>query len=321
MGVLLSIVIPMYNAESYIRDALDSALLGVDDSVEVIIVDDGSKDQSYKVCANYEDKRVHLLQQENSGAPAARNKGLSEARGEYVQFFDADDFYAKGAVNKILSEIRKSKHDCYIGNFYRFDGNESQLEYKDLKWIKSLFDLYMFTPSPNSKVFKRDILAKNGIFFEEIRLAQDLNFYLKFLGISQDVKIVEYPFFHYRYVRQSISHVTDDRILDIEKSIEFAIEYYKFHNASKECCSYAYLTGVKHTNYQLEKLIYVNDQEIVETLLPKIEEIWNVFYSKSTISCDKFRYYKKKWIDAVIQFTYRIKVKRHLQQLRRAEKR
>ena len=59
----------MYNAESYIKDALDSALLGIDDSVEVIVVDDGSKDQSYKVCADYGDKRVRLLRQENSGAP------------------------------------------------------------------------------------------------------------------------------------------------------------------------------------------------------------------------------------------------------------
>lgn len=321
MGVLLSIIIPMYNAESYIKDALDSALLGVDDSVEVIVVDDGSNDQSYKVCADYRDKRVHLLQQENSGAPVARNKGLSEAKGEYVQFFDADDFYAEGAVNRILSEIQKSRHDCYIGNFYRFDGNESQLEYKNLKWIKSLFDLYMFTPSPNSKVFKKDVLEENGIIFEKIRLAQDLNFYLKFLGISKDIKVVEYPFFHYRYVKHSISHMTDDRILDIGKSIELAIKYYKSHNVSKECYSYAYLTGVKHTNYQLEKLIYVKDQEIIETLFPKLEEIWNAFYSKSIISHDKFKYYQKKWLDAVIQLTYRVKVKKHLYQLRNAEKR
>ena len=321
MEVLLSIIIPMYNAEMYITKALDSALNGVGDCVEIIVIDDGSKDNSYKICSEYQDERVKLLHQENCGAPVARNKGLAVAKGKYIQFFDADDFYENGAVNKIISEINKAEHDCYIGNFYRFNGQESRLEYENLEWIKSTFDLFMFTPSPNSKVFKKEVLIKNGLIFEKLRLAQDLNFYLKFLGVSQDIKVIDFPFFHYRYVEKSISHVTDDRILDIGKSVKYAIDYYKNHDVLKECYSYAYITGVKHTNYQLEKLIYVDSKETVEELFPELEKIWDEFFSKSKPATFDIEFYKKKLIDAIIQFSYRHLVKKHLRQLERAEKR
>lgn len=319
MEVLLSIIIPMYNAEAYIESTLSSALDGVDNRVEIIVVDDGGNDNSFSICENYDDPRVHLYRQENSGAPAARNKGLLEARGEYVLFFDADDFFETGAVNRILFEISESRHDCYVGNFYRFDGKSSVLEYKDLHWMKSLYSYYMFTPSPNSKVFRRSILRENNLRFENIRLAQDLNFYMKFLGVSQDVKVIEYPFFHYRYVPQSISHVTDDRILDIEKSIDGAIAYYESMNSERLCYSYAYLNGIKHTNYQLYKLLYVDDTETISKLYPELKRIWNKFFTESKPPRFEFKYYKKKWIDAIIQYYYRFLITNHINRIKRAK--
>lgn len=315
MPVELSIIIPMYNAELYILEAIESALENVGDNVEVIVVDDGSKDNSLNVCKNYCDKRVHVLTQPNSGAPAARNKGLGIAKGEYVQFFDADDFFAKGATVKILDEIHKEKHDCYVGNFYRYDGEKSVLEYKDLSWLRSTYDFYMFTPSPNSKVFRKEILIKHDIKFDNIRLAQDLNFYLKFLGVSQDIKVIDYPFFHYRYVKKSISHVTDDRILDIEKSIKGAISFYDGNGSDSLCYSYAYLDGVKHTNYQLNKLMYVDDKETIVNLYPEMKRIWNEFYSKSKTSNFDTIYVRKKTVDAIIQYYYRIRVLIHLKHI------
>lgn len=315
MKIKLSIVVPMYNAEEYVKEMLDSALDGVDESVEVIVVDDGSTDGSYQVVESYPDSRVHLYSQPNSGAPAARNNGLGKAKGEYVLFFDADDFFVKGAVRKILKRIAKSEHDLYVGNMYRYDGKEAKLEFKDMNWLRTTYDYYMGSPSPNSKVYRRSILIENQIQFEGIRLAQDLNFYLKFLGVSQDIQPLNFPFFYYRYVGNSISHITNDRILDIGKSIKLAIAFYDRHNVSKECYSYAYLAGVKHTNYQLVKLKDVEDAELIRTLYPKMVRIWNGFFKRAKLGRFDLNYLEKKWIDAAIQMLYRFRVKKQMKAL------
>lgn len=314
MQPILSIIIPAYNAEKYIKEAVKSAFLDVGNEIEVIVVDDGSNDNTSQVCESIIDNRLFVIRQENKGAPEARNNGLKNARGEYVLFFDADDFFEKGAINSIITEIQLQKHDCYIGNFYRYNGVVSKLEYKSLRFIDSLYDLYMFTPSPASKVFRKKILLERNVFFEKLRMAQDLNFYLKFLGITQDIKVIDYPFFHYRYVEGSISHVVDERILDIGKSIQSAIEYYQTNNVDKTHIGYAALTGVKHTNYQLAKIMMMDDYDKAKFLFNQITLIWDRFYHQASIPFN-LKFYVKKWIDAVIQHYYRHQVNSHIKKL------
>ena len=124
----------------------------------------------------------------------------------------------------------------------------------------------------------------------------------------------------FRYVENSISHVTDDRILDIGKSVNLAIEYYDKHNAKKDCYAYAYLVGVKHANYQLEKLAYVDRADTIRQLYPRIKTIWDDFFESAKLGAFDFTYLKKKWMDALIQYAYRLKVNRHLKDLERAGK-
>jgi glycosyltransferase involved in cell wall biosynthesis len=88
---LVSIIIPVFNSDEYIADAINSALSQTWANIEIIIVDDGSTDQSLNIARNFKDDRLRIFEQKNKGASAARNKGLTEAKGDYIQFLDADD--------------------------------------------------------------------------------------------------------------------------------------------------------------------------------------------------------------------------------------
>lgn len=90
----ISIIIPVYNAEKYLYDCLDSLINQTLKNTEIICIDDGSTDNSYEILCEYaaKDNRFIILQQENKGAGAARNKGMEIAKGEFLAFLDADDF-------------------------------------------------------------------------------------------------------------------------------------------------------------------------------------------------------------------------------------
>src|SRR5258708_17374455 len=103
MNRLVSIIIPVYNSEKYLAETIQSALNQTWPNTEIIVVDDGSSDNSLKAAREFKDPRIRIFEQENRGASSARNKGLLEAKGEYIQFLDADDLLNS---NKIEDQIR-----------------------------------------------------------------------------------------------------------------------------------------------------------------------------------------------------------------------
>lgn len=104
--ILLSIIIPVYNVENYLTFCVDSIFKqGLDTSqFEVLLIDDGSKDNSYQVCLDLQEKypNIRLFRQENSGQSVARNRGIDEAKGVYIHFVDSDDYLLLGGIGKIL---------------------------------------------------------------------------------------------------------------------------------------------------------------------------------------------------------------------------
>ena len=105
MGNLVSVIVPAYNAERWLADALDSALAQTHPHVDVVVVDDGSSDETLAVARRYRGDRVRVIAQENQGACVARNRGLAEARGEFVKFLDADDVLAPDVVQAQLRHV------------------------------------------------------------------------------------------------------------------------------------------------------------------------------------------------------------------------
>lgn len=136
MNPLVSIIIPVYNAEKYLAETIKSVTDQTYRNIELIIVDDSSTDDSYTLAKSFEKENVKIFRQENSGASAARNLGLANAKGTYIQFLDADDLLSKDKVEGQLNQI--STKPNYIANcrtIHFFDGeNLSKLkpsEYED----------------------------------------------------------------------------------------------------------------------------------------------------------------------------------------------
>lgn len=121
MEPLISVVIPLYNKESTIRKTIETVLSQTYKKFEVIIVNDGSKDDSVRVVSTYSDKRIRLVSQDNAGVSAARNRGVREARGEYIAFLDADDHIAPNHLEEMVSLIQEYGKNASIfsTNFYR----------------------------------------------------------------------------------------------------------------------------------------------------------------------------------------------------------
>lgn len=114
--IKISVIIPIYNSEAYIEKCVSSVLNQTEKNIEVILVDDGSVDNSLKICKkiSLQDDRVVVLHQENSGVSAARNKGISFAKGKYIGFVDSDDWIAPNMYEKMLCEAEKTSADIVM---------------------------------------------------------------------------------------------------------------------------------------------------------------------------------------------------------------
>jgi len=140
---LISIIIPVYNTEQYLRECLDSVVNQTYKNLEIIIIDDWSTDNSGKICDEYanNDKRIKVLHQKNADLSAARNAGLKIATWEYIWYIDSDDYVELDMYEKLYSLIETSKSDLVICNWY--------INQKDGLWIKN-------TKFPNKKIVDPD---------------------------------------------------------------------------------------------------------------------------------------------------------------------
>ena len=299
--VLISVIIPMYNSEKYIAETIESVLTQKDIGYEIIIVNDGSTDHSPEICTRYLRDNVKLINQENSGAPTARNRGLKEAIGKYLLFLDSDDTLCEGLFES-LEGIVCGEYSCIIGNFIRMISAGS---IEDISYSKKvdLFSYYYLPPYPCNKLYLKETVNKYSIIFDNIRITQDLNFYYKMLGVVDVDSIikVDYFFVKYRWVDGSISHSISKKILDVAKSIDACESFYNIHNA-KDRLKYLYLAGMRHVCYQIEKTAYFDDLEEGKTVYKRLLDYWYSLLRKTDFFVNRNYAYKK--IKAIGQLFY-----------------
>ena len=231
----ISVIIPVYNVEKYLKQCLDSVINQSYKNLEIIIVDDWSTDNSWKICDEYaeKDKRIKLIHQKNNGLSAARNTWLKIATGEYVWYIDSDDFVELDMYEKLYDSIVSTKSELAICNRYigKNDGNRIQnTKFPDREIITSDTALQYFYDSMYvwNKLYKRDII--NDLDFVETR-GQDVIYNFKiFKRIKKIVCLKECKIF-YRYNPISRSHSNRFRrnwlllIKDwLNKEIEYANE-------------------------------------------------------------------------------------------------
>ena len=137
--ILISVIIPVYNVEQYVGECLESVLGQLDESIEIIIINDGSTDESYRRCQDkieeYQNQRIKIVTQSNQGLSVARNNGLQLAEGKYVMFLDSDDMLCEGSFIKLQSYIRQYE-DIDVLFFYAVTKDETGSEDENIHYSR-----------------------------------------------------------------------------------------------------------------------------------------------------------------------------------------
>lgn len=213
MSNTLSVIIPVYNVENYLKQCVDSILNQTYKELEVFLIDDGSTDESSKICDEYSliDKRVRVYHKENSGQSGARNMALDMATGDFVTFVDSDDYLAPDMYETLMSNLQKYEADisccsCYMvtdgivnAEKKSYDQQISIYEKKDEIFSNIFGRPSLLRPEIWNKVYKREIIG--NVRFKERQVHQDVYFDRMVFNQAPKVVFFNSPLYYYRVNR------------------------------------------------------------------------------------------------------------------------
>lgn len=219
--VKISIVIPIYNVEDYLKECLDSAVNQTLKDIEIICVNDGTKDHSMDIVRKYaeNDERIIIIDKENGGASSARNAGIEVAKGEYIFFFDSDDYIRLDALEQLYKEVKENDLDNIYFDAEVFFENEIVRQeqghyieyYKRLgkyPGVMSGQELFVameknrdFKPAPWSQLPRKTLILDNNIRFYEGIIHEDNLFSVQCITLAKRVKYLS-SLYYFRRIRE-----------------------------------------------------------------------------------------------------------------------
>ncbi len=213
--ICVSVIIPMYNAEKYLRECLDRLIRQTLSSIEIVCVNDGSTDSTPDILAEYaaKDSRIKVVHQKNQGAGIARNHGMQEASGEYFLFLDADDIFHERLCEETYYKAKYEMADIVLFEAWRLDMKTNRKE--EMNWVlrmRYLPDVIPFssrsvpghifqvtTACPWSKLFRAEFVRKQGLQFQNTKNANDVFFVRCALALAKRITVLEKRLITYRY--------------------------------------------------------------------------------------------------------------------------
>lgn len=255
MSECVSVIVPVFNKAEYLERTLSSIINQSYTNLEIILIDDGSTDDSVKIIKKFldNDKRIVANFRENRGASFTRNQGLDMAKGEYVCFIDADDVISPDFIKNLITGIKKSDADvCVIKDFRVSNDSKIKVKAKPIKKIKTfdkeaglcrLFSGKDFGVGPCNKIYKTSLLNENGKvrFPEDIYYSEDVPFVLDVFLKAERVAFI--PTKAYAYRRAKNSNVTS-RLTEKKTTTLNGMDYCKKRIIDSGLTkAYLYVTG------------------------------------------------------------------------------
>lgn len=207
----ISVIVPVYNVEKYLKKSLQSLIKQSFNDIEIICINDGSTDNSLKILNDFanSDSRIKIISQENLGVSAARNRGIAEAKSEYIMFLDSDDYYTTDACQIAYEQI--TKQNSVIGIFgitelYKFLPLPCIVNKNIKKAVKNPadIDLWKFQTYSVNKIYKKDFLINNNLKFPTgIKTAEDTIFSLRCLFKNPQYCFIDKSLYIYRKNRKN----------------------------------------------------------------------------------------------------------------------
>lgn len=231
----VSVIIPVYNVEKYLKQCLDSIIHQTLKDIEIICINDGSTDKSLEVLRKYEkqDKRIKVLSQKNSNAGAVRNKGIGLAKGEYLSFLDGDDFFDLHMLEEMYNKAINYQSDIVICGWYNYNNvtkkknvhlpNIDKTSFNPINVKNSLFDITY--PNPWTKLFKRELFIDNNLLFENLKRCNDFTCVYRSLTLANKISIIKKPLVYYR--SNQINNLTANRSKSFDCFIQAVNKLYE----------------------------------------------------------------------------------------------
>lgn len=270
----VSVIVPFYNVEGYIEKCLETLVNQTLKDIEIILVNDGSKDRSIEIVKmflqQYPDK-ITYLEKENGGLSDARNYAIPYAKGEYIAFLDSDDYVEKDMYESMYELAKKENSDMVECDFYWEYPNKTKEDIGRIYHGKKEM-LEKVRVVAWNKLIKREILEKTGIQFPKGYRYEDVEFTYKLIPYLEKVSFLKKPCIHYVQREGSISNSQNERTREIFDVLEHVISYYKeneIYDTYKEELEYVYARYAFCSS--LLRIVKIKDEEIQEKLL---DETW-----------------------------------------------
>ena len=307
----VSVVVPVYNVEKYIDKCLSSLVNQTLEDIEIIIVNDGSKDNSIEIIKEYIDKypqKIVYLEKENGGLSDARNYGIPYAKGEYIAFLDSDDYVELDMYEKMYEIAKKENSDMVECDFYWEYPNKVKEDigyiYKNKKEMMTTIRVVAW-----NKLIKREILKKLNIEFPKGLRYEDVEFTYKLMPYLNKVSFLKKPCIHYIQRDNSIANTQNERTKEIFEVLENVLIYYKeqkIYEEYKNELEYIYTRFLLCSS--LLRMVKIVDKEVKKELLDQTWKNLNTKFPnwKNNEILKKNKSGKDLYMKTVNRFTYKI---------------
>ena len=307
----VSVIVPIYNVEKYLEKCINSLLSQTLEDIQIILVNDGSKDNSGNIAKEYEKNnkdRVIYVEKENGGLSDARNYGLKYATGDFIAFLDSDDYIEKNAYEEMYNQAIEENADyveCdFIWEFPNKIRVDKQYPYKNKKEMLSFVRVVAW-----NKLIKRQLITDNNFEFPKGLRYEDVEFTYKLIPFINKFAYVDKPFIHYVQREGSIANVQNERTAEIFTVLDNVIEFYKKNNIYEE---YRDELEYNYARYllcsSLKRMCKIKDKTIREKLLTESWERLNLNFPnwKENVILKTVNIGKNKYMRTVNKSTYKI---------------
>lgn len=283
---MISVIVPIYNAEKFVSVCLEGLLNQTYSDIEIICVDDGSKDASVKIIDEYlsKDSRVKLYTKTNGGAASARNYGMNYAQGEYITFVDADDYVDSDFIETLYNGILNN--DILITGYKKVTMDTHEIMYSVIP-SNNVWSQFKYV-STCSKLYRREFLISHNIMFEPLKVAEDVYFNLNcFTQKDVKVKVLEYAGYNYclniSSTTQNLTAIKKENNNELLNVIELMYKNFNFDKFDYQLVSFFYLkTVVQYLLMQAriydQNHLYMDYEESFKFLTEK--SLLNIFWNK-----------------------------------------
>ncbi len=312
----VSIIVPVYGVENYIVKCIDSIVRQTYKNLEIIIINDGTKDNSIKLIEdNFNDKRIKIFNQKNSGQAVARNFGITKATGKYIMFIDSDDFVDTNMIKDMVDTMEEEKTDLVICDYYKLSEDNTKEHISIIPHYNKVNQKCSVTsmPGPVCKLFKKEIFTKYNIKFLENKCFED-NAIMPFAcAVSTNFSYIKKPYYYYlQRVGSSLNKKSYDKkwedIFDSLDNLYTKFNEYNLLDKFNQELEYIYIEYLLHA----ANLKFIDYKEGIKNI-KKISKImkkkypkWrhNIYYKQESIKykvmCNLL-YYNQIWLVNILR--------------------